>query len=1216
MATVSYAEPELRNAFDRFSLWILSQNLSPKNSVKLVSGARIKKELRNYLVALTTREAGISTELHLLEHHLTKRQHEQHSSGKLSDGDLATVFAYFDLKPPLTVHYYVSIGRESIEPESPVMKCGAMDLPFLQLIPSNVLPVISNIRELPDANIKCAYERIFSNGRTLRAELQDAIEQQMSTIENATSEPRLYFTEALPMCGVELEALATAFAAEEGTAAPLGLLIIRQGSLEHINRYIKKNCVEREEDVTSSTWLLISDTVPFEASFPTHDTVHEVTYLLDYGLVFWLRSKGDRKTAILQYFTVGPLHELDVVPPAPGWLNVLTTNETNGCTTYLRSLRSTSQRTDPFRAIAHWDASEAYDILLQRTAAHDEKKWFDDTLCALFGATIDDERFAVRNGQLLLLIDHATEDCCTLAMMESLIKWLNIVDHATSRRLIVWIVGDDQFWKAIVTHSHHTAVRHSMPMLNEREQRECLTMLLPTECSSDVDSILKYATESNCRKYGDNLRGNVFFLAALAEAFDHIHSIQPASCSWIELMERYISNHLAAPADSERLVRLEEECFRKVTGYTATQCPMDREKKFYKHRTLLKFLAASYLQRHPERIDLHAYHAVDKDILDQLLFRHSALALAILRQDVEQVRNMVKQGYPDSLRSHTDHLQRNLLHIIRESVEIADMLLDTNALELEQRCAQLNNWTPLEMGDDREDWPIVDRLLAKGASFSATNALKLHTMSPSQLSKVFNVCIGNNCVALVDWILQHRPDYRISQYDLYCLSVHQEFDRDLTFRLLALAKQQHLPDREPIPYRFIWDNSALDNAVADWRYELAAYLVEHLAFEPTEEFRRLEAASSTEMKSEDAYELLNKLYDRGLLSEMYRLIEEKQLDPSRLFIRAASSGDLSVVQALFENYGLAQRSIDDENDRGQRALAEAQQNGHQEVIRYLQDVCGAISHANEPHRDRQDDAAEDFESIMALGLEELRQSGIDYTQRSEYGESYLHYYIRNNNEPDEAVFRYLLSRYDTVDIRCQGETALHIALVCGNELCVRLLIEQGANVFATGEKDQLTSLHFAAMSGKQPLIDLLIVRYGFNVNVRDLKGRTIAFYLPTCHRLFRHLIDRHKLDVTGCDDEGLTLLHESVLSDSYFATLKVEFVLRQLQFPQTLTDSNGRLALHCAVQTRSTSMVALLLKYRSDLFHVPDNAGVSALQLAQSMDLQHVVRMFQSLQSQ
>ncbi|XP_050088118.1 uncharacterized protein LOC126572665 [Anopheles aquasalis] len=1215
MATVSYGEPELRNAFDRFSLWILSQYLSTKNSVKLVSGARIKEELRNHLVALTTSEAGIPTELHLLEHHLTKRQYEQHSSKTLSDGDLAAVGAYFDLKPPPAVHYYVSIGREFMEPESPVMKCGTVDLPFLQLIPSNVLSVISCIRELPDAKTKCAYERIFSNGRTLRAQLLDAAEQQMCTTEDETLERRLYFNEALPACAVELEALATAFAADESTAVPLGLVIIRQGSLEYINRYIKKNCVEREEDVTSSTWVLISDVVPFEAPFPTHTTVHEVAYLEDYGLVFWLRSKGDRKTTILRYFTLGSLRELDVVPPAPGWLNVLTTNETNGCTTYLRRLRSASQRTDPFRAIAHWDASEANDILLQRTGAHGEQERFNDTLCALFGATVEDERFAVRNGHLLLLIDHATEDCCSLAVMESLIKWLNIVDQATSRRLIVWIVGDDQFWKSIVTHSHHMAVRHAMPLLNEQEQRECLSMLLPTECSSDVDTILRYATESNCRKYGERLRGNVFFVAALAETFAHRQSLQPASYLWIELMERFIWNHLAAPTDSERLVHLEEECFRKVTGNIEPHhSPLDREKRFYKHRTLLKFLATSYLRRRPERIDLEAYHAVDKDMLDQLLFRHSALALAVLRQDLEQVRNMVSQGFPDSLRSHTDHLQRNLLHIIRESVEIADILLDTNALELEQRCAQLNNWTPLEMMDDREDWPIVDRLLAKGASVRATNALKLHTMLPSRLSEVLHVGIGNNCVALVDWILQHRPDYRISQYDLYCLSVHQEFDRDLTFRLLALAKQQALPEREPIPYRFIWDNSALDNLVEDWRYELAAYLVEHLAFEPTEQFRRLAVAASTEVKSEDAYELLNQLYDRGCLSEMYRFVEEKQLDPGNLFIRAASRGDLAVVQALFDSCGLAQRFQDDENDHGQRALAEAQQNGHQEVVRYLQEVCGIIPDAREPHHQGLDNSAEDFESIMALNLEELRLRRIDYTQRSEYGESYLHYYIRNNDAPDEAVFRYLLSRYDTVDaIRCEGETALHIALACGNELCVRLLIEHGANVFATGEKHQLTSLHFAAMSGKQRLIDQLIVRYGFDVNVRDQKGRTIAFYLPTCHRLFRHLIDRYKLDVFGCDNEGLTLLHDSVLSDSYFATLKVEFVLRQLQFPQTLTDSNGRLALHCAVQTRSIAMVALLLKYRSDLFHVPDNDGVSALQLAQSMNLQHVVRMFQSL---
>ncbi|XP_058056035.1 uncharacterized protein LOC131207440 [Anopheles bellator] len=1212
-------EPELRKAFDAFSIWVLTKYISLHTTIKLICGQNINHKLRNYLVALVIHLETRETELLILEHRLTIRDYGE-SSHKSPNYVSSKAREYFGILTASSVKHYLNIYNEwpaieATDPSIVVLNQCDMNPSVLSAIPGNVLCAISSIREHTEARDRCVYEIRFSNGKTLRKILQEAVSQQSESTTTLPIEP-YYFTEPDPLNGISLLDLAADLNADCKTAAPFGLFIVRQGTLEDIKRYIKKNCIDREEDLVPSTWFLVNNTTAFEDTFKTHDTVHEVSYLQDYGIVFWLRSKGAQK-AIAKHFTVSFDDQYYSVPPAPSSINVLISNETNGSTTYLKNLQITSKRSYPFRIVTRLNAWDVIDILRQTNTR------VEDTLCHLFSAYTEMECFAVKTGQLLLLIDHATKDYCPWEEINLLVNFLNNIHHIGNPRLSVWIVGDDFFWEAIVANCVIPVAKYTLPALNEAEQRQCLELLIK-DSSEDVQIILQKTVNNNTRQQEENVLGNVFLLFLISEVVNNggqSTTFPAASFSYTALKEHFIWNHLGA-AGSLRLEQLEEECFRCAMGDSTAA--KQQVRTINMHRALRNLLAAEYLLHHPEKIDIKAYRTVGRKLIDELLFRHCPLAVAVLHHDVERARGMLQDCTPETLRSTTDCLQRNLLHIVHESLEIIDLLLSTNGFAIEQKCPQLNNWTPLQLADDSEDWPIVDKLLANGANSSS--ALKLRTMSTAELSATFNVCISGNYVALIEWFLENRTDLQISQYNIYNLSVVNEFDHSLLFRLLALAKEQKVPEREP-PYKFIWDNSALDNAVADNRYDLAAFLVEHLAFQPTPEFRELEKAHLNTINLH-YYETLFDLCRRGKLNEMFSIMEENSLDPlheydgSNLLILSASSGHLKIVQFLFEKCGFADR-LDHRDKLGNSAVSEAKLHGHELVVEYLQQH-GATLDGLEADLQSDNLHKTNFEKLLQCNEKTLGQLNVDYL-RFESGELFLHHYIRCIEVPNEKLFRFLLTRYDTVDVRTSttdsdenqhGETALHVALQSGKEICVKILLECGANVNATSHKYKLSSLHFAIMNDgvSEKMIEQLIVGYGIDVNAVDERGRTIAFYLSPNKRLWRLLIDRYGLDMIKPDNQGRTVLHHAVMDSSYFAAVKVEFLLRFLHFPQTHTDNDGRLPLHRAVEMNKHAIVVLLLKYRQDLLHVLDCEGISAVQLAQKMTYATISKVFHSLQ--
>uniref|UniRef100_A0A182PNL3 Uncharacterized protein n=1 Tax=Anopheles epiroticus TaxID=199890 RepID=A0A182PNL3_9DIPT len=1211
---------ELRNAFDAFSVWILLRNATTAGGVNLLHGKKVDPALYNFLVARVDNGINEKPTIAILEYHLTKAQFEAVQENTRKDA-IERMVQFLDISPlkySLQHYLYITNERPPIEfvPSSmTLLNSGELHSYDLSSISRNDLCTISASRELPDGWNR----NVYTIAQTIRQG------SKIISCKSASIQPlrEIIHNDAVPVNGIKLADLSAVLNTDKGRGAPLGLFLVRQAELETIRLYVKKCSVDRLEDVTPDTWFLVSDIIPFETDFPHHLTVHEVSYVTDYGIVFWMRCRG-LPTPIGTHFTVHHWEEHDAVLPAPAWLNILVSNVTDGSTTFLGRLAANAKRANPFQMVALLQAADMVEALQKQPIA----SWID-ALCHLLGAESEDARHVVATVPIVLFVDHALADDGSDYVAQTLVQFINLIDDNGSiqGRLNVWIVGDDVLWTRFATTCTHAAIKHCMPKLDHEEQwKECLSQMATNDSSSNIKDALKIIPVDNDRLRGCAFFGNIFTCNVLAENItDRGDGTMSGSLAnwWIEAMEQYVWKHIAPP-ESNDLQKLEQHCYERVFLPSTDQKKHFSSQSPVKHRTIQKLLAVQHLVKHPASIELASFQRVGYFLMDLLLFRHSAVGIAVLSRDVETVR----QSSREELQSVNDCLQRNLLHIVHNCPDIADVLLSAE-VPLEQQCApQLNHWTPLQMALERNDWPLVDRLLAKGAKMP-TQENKLRTMPVSELEDLFSCCIADSCTTLIVWILQHRPDYRITHENVFTLSVYEEFETELLFRVLTIAQEQGLTVKEPEPYRYIFGNSALDNAVHDERIELATFLVDQLHFEATDAFNELQTQFQNNPRLMD-YKQLHRHCDYGDLCKVQQMIEEKGLDPqqeydgSNIFIRAAASGCLELVQYLFETHGFCKR-IDGRDQHGDSALTQAMIRGHQPIVQFLRKHKATVDSSRiHQYSNLVTDVGinidtEDFLQLIACDRETLSSLNIDY-YRYESGELLLHFYIRYADEPNEDTFRYLLSQYDNIDIRTDvtselryGETPLHLAFQNGNKLYRRILLESGADIHAKSLRHGLTSLHYAIMGNadRETLQQLLDV-YGFDVNTRDERGRTISHYMPLKAELYRWLIERYQFDPNARDNSGQTVLHHRVIENSFFVREKVEFLLQNVQLSQSCTDNRGRLPLHYAAEANCREIVRLLLKYRQDLCHIPDGEGLTSVQIAQNLNHTAIGDLFRS----
>ena len=200
----------------------------------------------------------------------------------------------------------------------------------------------------------------------------------------------------------------------------------------------------------------------------------------------------------------------------------------------------------------------------------------------------------------------------------------------------------------------------------------------------------------------------------------------------------------------------------------------------------------------------------------------------------------------------------------------------------------------------------------------------------------------------------------------------------------------------------------------------------------------------------------------------------------------------------------------------------------------------------------------------------------------------------------EEVVRELVDRYkcpvDCVGYQ-GGQTVLHNA--CGSDnvdLVRKLISEYGLDPMARDSKGA-TPLHMAALNGREEVVIELVSKHKCPVDSMDSDRETILHYACWSGNvgLVRKLISEYGLDPMARDNEGATPLHTAALIGREEVVIELA---SKHKCPVDSVDSVGRSVLHKAAQSGNVDLVRKLIsEYGLDPL-ARDNEGATPLHTA------------------
>lgn len=181
----------------------------------------------------------------------------------------------------------------------------------------------------------------------------------------------------------------------------------------------------------------------------------------------------------------------------------------------------------------------------------------------------------------------------------------------------------------------------------------------------------------------------------------------------------------------------------------------------------------------------------------------------------------------------------------------------------------------------------------------------------------------------------------------------------------------------------------------------------------------------------------------------------------------------------------------------------------------------------------------------------------------------------------------LLERGACIDALPGKSNPLLRAVVGEHHKVVETLLEHGAKV-DDEVSDGMTPLVYAATKGYSQVVEVLLTRYGANVNACDNQGKTVLHYLATKENVRMNekvlkSILKQEIEVDAKDKTGRTALH--------WACANGRVVLVQhLLMPSppwncakiNLPESHGRTPLHLAANHGKQAVVEILLSKGAD----------------------------------
>ncbi|KAI9448985.1 ankyrin repeat-containing domain protein [Lactarius psammicola] len=160
------------------------------------------------------------------------------------------------------------------------------------------------------------------------------------------------------------------------------------------------------------------------------------------------------------------------------------------------------------------------------------------------------------------------------------------------------------------------------------------------------------------------------------------------------------------------------------------------------------------------------------------------------------------------------------------------------------------------------------------------------------------------------------------------------------------------------------------------------------------------------------------------------------------------------------------------------------------------------------------------------------------------------------------------------------ELNIFTAARLGKTECIRALIESGRARTTDRDEDDITALHWAAISGKAETCEYLI-EHGADVNAvtRTLLATSLQWAALQGLPVVVHLLIQRGADLRLLDVQGYSCLHAATHSSSYWCLL---LVLSPPGVSPDERDAKGRTALHWAARQRDEVSTRVLLRYGAD----------------------------------
>ena len=333
--------------------------------------------------------------------------------------------------------------------------------------------------------------------------------------------------------------------------------------------------------------------------------------------------------------------------------------------------------------------------------------------------------------------------------------------------------------------------------------------------------------------------------------------------------------------------------------------------------------------------------------------------------------------------------------------------------------------------------------------------------------------------------------------------------------------------------------------------------------------------------------------------------------------RKIKDGNVTQVEDLFKGFGTDTIYTSDSVDPdGNTILCAAARWGHKRIVRRALKWHCELNHYN-------DDGMTAVELAVIHSHESVAEYLIEKdAELTMFGRTLLHEAAqRKMNNLATA----LLQRGVPVNsLDSDKMTALHEACTVGAWNMSRMLIDRGASIDATTEKNGQTALHMAAEKGHLRLVGLLM-EAGARIDIKDKEGRTpwrtaLAFNQKACAQMLRKA-RQGQIDVEAAELEAEATSmsddqKDEVLSNARRGDIQAVTDALENGCPINVQGSGGESLLMAAASSGNKKLIEFLIRKgvsmktvdmqeQNCLFYTTDSYEIGVMLAGRGADLMH-----------